>query len=72
MITMTAKYESYEHWRAMMTETAGIALNRDYCEERIAVLEDDEDASTRVFLKTYGSEHRDQIVGWFRQALAES
>ena len=69
---MNPTYENYAHWRAMMTDTAGISLDAVYCKERIAALSDEKDHSTQAFLRTYGSAHRDQILGWFEQALAES
>lgn len=69
---MNPTYESYSHWRSMMTQTAGLALDRAYCRERIAVLSDEKDPSTRAFIKTYGADHRDRIVRRFEQVIAES
>ena len=69
---MNPTFESYSHWRTMMTETAGLTLDRDYCKERIEALSNEGDPSTLAFLKAYGSAHRDQILRWFEQALSES
>ncbi len=69
---MKPTYKSYKDWRSMLTDTAGISLNADYCKERIAALRDEKDASTSAFLRSYGEQHRDQIVRWFEQAAAES
>lgn len=68
---MNPTYESYSHWRTMMTETAGLTLDADYCKERISVLTREKDASTVAFINLYGAKHRDQIVRWFEKALAE-
>lgn len=69
---MDSTYENYNHWRAMLTETAGIELNAAYCKERIEALADEKDPSTKALLGAYGSSHRDQIVRWFEQALEEA
>lgn len=70
--SMNPTYESYAHWRAMMTETAGIELNATYCKERITALSNEKDPSTKAFLTAYGDSHRDRIVSWFEQALSEA
>ena len=69
---MNPTFENYAHWRAMMTDTAGITLDSAYCKERIAALSNEQDPSTRSFVRTYGAAHRDQVLRWFEQALEES
>lgn len=69
---MKPTYESYQHWRSMMTDTAGIKLTADYCKERIKALCNENDPTTKAFVRSYGEDHRDQIVRWFEQAAAES
>ena len=69
---MIQTYKGYDEWRAAMTETAGFSLNPAYCQDRINALSNEQDPSTRAFLKAYGDAHRDQVVRWFEQALAES
>ncbi|MBB81972.1 MAG: hypothetical protein CMN02_13480 [Roseibacillus sp.] len=68
---MEFTYESYAHWRAEMTENAKLTLDESYCKKRIEALSDDEDPSTSAFLKAYGAPHRDQVLSWFEQTLAE-
>ena len=69
---MEASYESYTHWRAEITAKANVTLDAAYCTERIEALSNEQDPSTKAFLKTYGSAHRDQILRWFEQALGEA
>ena len=54
-----------------MTENAKLTLDESYCKKRIEALSDDEDPSTSAFLKAYGAPHRDQVLSWFEQTLAE-
>lgn len=56
----------------MVTEVAKLTLTADYCKERIAALQDENDRSTKSLVDAYGTAHRDQMVGYFEQALAEA
>ncbi len=69
---MNTAFRSYNEWHAAITGPCGITLDRDYCEKRIAALQDPKAPGTKSFLDTYGTEYRDQVVNWFRQALSET
>jgi len=69
---MNSLYESYAHWRGELTEKARLTLDAAYCRDRIEALSNEGDPSTRALLKAYGAAHRDQVLRWFDQALAES
>ena len=69
---MNPLYESYAHWRDELTEKAKLCLDAAYCRARIEALSNEGDPSTQSLLKAYGAAHRDQILRWFEQALAES
>jgi len=64
-------FTNYNEWRTTMIERAGLTLDRDYCEERIAALQDESIPQTRSFLDAYGPNYRDQVLAWFQQALSE-
>jgi len=64
-------YQNYQEWREDITTKGGFTLDRAYCEERIAALQNDEEPSTRSFLDAYGDKNRQQIIAWFQQALSE-
>ncbi len=68
----TAAFQSYHEWHAAITGPCGITLDHDYCEQRIAALHDKKAPGTMAFLDAYGSEYRDQVVAWFRQALSQA
>lgn len=63
-------FQSYHEWRGAITGPCGLTLTKEYCEERIAALMDDKAPGTRPFIETYGPEYRDQVISWFRQAIA--
>jgi hypothetical protein len=63
-------FNSYHEWHSAITGPCGLTLTKGYCEERIAALMDESAPSTKPFIDTYGSDYRDQVVIWFRQALA--
>ena len=64
-------FTNYDEWRNTMIERAGLTLDHDYCTERIAALQDEDNSHTKSFLKSYGATYRDQVVTWFQQALSE-
>ena len=69
---MNPLYESYAHWRDELTEKAKLTLDAAYCRASMEALSNEDDPSTRSLLKAYGAAHRDQVLLWFEQALAES
>lgn len=68
---MIQPFSSYTEWRTTMTERAGLTLDRAFCEERLAVLEDENNAETRSFIKSYGATYHQQVVAWFQRVLSE-
>jgi hypothetical protein len=65
-------FTTYQEWHTTITGVCGLTLNRDYCAQRIRALGNEQDSSTRNFLKAYGTEYRDLVVSWFRQAEKEA
>ncbi len=64
-------FTDYHEWRTTMIERAGLTLDYSYCQERLAILEDQNEAETRSFIKLYGSAYHQKVVAWFHQALSE-
>ena len=65
-------FTNYQEWRNTMIETAGLTLDRDYCKERLTVLEDETVEETQSFIKIYGTNYHKQGIAWFTQALSEA
>ena len=64
-------FTSYQEWRTTMIERAGLTLDRTFCKERLAVLENESNTETRSFIKSYGATYHKQVVAWFQKALSE-
>jgi hypothetical protein len=65
-------FSNYNEWRRTITGACRMDLTRAYCQERRRALADDRDPSTRDFLKAYGTDYRDRVAAWFRQAESEA
>jgi len=66
------KFSNYREWRDAIINLGGFTLDRSYCEERISALKEGSDKTTQSFLESYGEEYRNQVIGWFEQALKEA
>lgn len=55
-----------------MIEHASLTLDRDYCTERLAILENENLSETKSFIKMYGATYHKQVIAWFNQALSEA
>ena len=64
-------FTSYQEWRKTMVEHASLTLDRDYCMERLAILENENLSETKSFIKIYGVTYHKQVIAWFNQALSE-
>ena len=60
--------ETYEEWRHCITVECGLELTPDFISKRITSLQNDKDHYTQQFVKLYGQQHLQQVLGWFRQA----
>ena len=65
-------FETYDEWRDAMTNRCGLPLTATYCDERIQALQNGRDASTKDFVKLYGSAYLDRVVSWFERARRDA
>jgi hypothetical protein len=61
----------YASWRYCIEVKCGIVLTPEYVEERIRVLADPSMEETQRYARTYGRDHLERVLGWFRQAQTE-
>ena len=59
---------NYETWHHCITVDCKIKLTPEFIQERITSLQDDKDFRTEQFIKLYGDQHRQAVLGWFHQA----
>lgn len=63
--------KSYKEWKERLVLTIGHELNREYIHSRLQIYEDNENQETQKFIKVYGTEYTELIIGYFKQALNE-
>jgi len=59
---------SYQAWRHCIEVECQLRLTPDYIQSRIAALDNLADFHTQQFVRRWGEAHRQQVLGWFRQA----
>ena len=60
--------QSYQQWRHCITVECALELTPDFIEQRIAALQDSGDHYTKQFVRLYGQEYLQRVLGWFLQA----
>ena len=60
--------ETYEEWQHCIIVECGLKLTAQYITERISALQNDRDYYTQQFVKLYGQQYLQQVLGWFMQA----
>lgn len=58
----------FQAWRHCIEVECGIKLTSEYIQKRITSLENNKEHYTREFLRLYGPEHYQNVLGWFKQA----
>ena len=59
---------NFEEWRHCITVECGLDLTPGFVENRIASLQNTNEHYTQQFLKLYGEQHYQNVLGWFQQA----
>jgi hypothetical protein len=60
---------NYDTWHRCITVDCNIQLTVDFIHTRIIALQDDKDFRTQQFIKLYGEQHRQDVLGWFQHTL---
>ena len=60
--------QNYEEWRHCIVVDCGLELTPSFIEERIASLQNSKENHTQQFIRLYGQEHHQKVLGWFMQA----
>lgn len=60
--------QTYADWRRCIEVDCGLTLTPSFIAERIEELSDPRRERTAQFVRRYGDAHRQQVLGWFRQA----
>lgn len=65
------KPTNYENWKHCITVSCGIPLTVDYIRTRLVDLKNPSDFHTQKFIKTWGEDYLETVVGWFERAKTE-
>ena len=61
----------FASWYHCISVKCGIALKPDYLAERITTLSDTGAEETKRFVKLYGADYHQHVLGWFRRAAGD-
>lgn len=60
--------KNYEEWRHCIIVECGLELTPNFIENRIASLQNDKEHYTQQFIRLYGRQYLETVIGWFLQA----
>ncbi len=60
--------QNFEEWRHCIVVECGLKLTPSFIEERIASLQNSNEHYTKQFIRLYGEQHLQKVLGWFIQA----
>ena len=60
--------QSYEEWRQCIVVECGLELTPGFIDQRIASLQNNSEYYTQQFIRLYGRQHHQRVLGWFMQA----
>ncbi|MGH1438722.1 MAG: hypothetical protein ACRBBR_01315 [Cellvibrionaceae bacterium] len=60
--------QNYEEWRHCIIVECGLKLTPSFIEKRIASLQNNDEHYTKQFIRLYGSQYHQAVLGWFIQA----
>lgn len=62
---------SYESWKQCITEKGGLSLDKKYVDDRIKNLSNTNSREHKEFVKLYGIQWTETVLGYFKQAQRE-
>ena len=60
--------QNFEEWRHCIVVECGLELTPSFIEHRISTLQNNREYYTQQFIRKYGQQHQQQVLGWFMQA----
>jgi hypothetical protein len=59
----------YESWKICITKKCKITLTKEFIENRISILTDENSTERKKFIKHYGLHWTNTIISYFKQSL---
>lgn len=63
--------KNFDTWKLCIEKDCNINLTKDYCNERLAKLQNKELKETIEFERLYGKKHLENIISWFKIVLSQ-
>ncbi len=60
--------QNYDEWWHCIVVKCELELTPDFISERISLLQNERDHYTQQFIKLYGQQYLQKVLGWFIQA----
>ena len=67
-MTSPAIPSNYDEWRHCITVECGLELTPQFIEQRIDAMNNENEHYTRQFIRLYGRDYHQIVLGWFEQA----
>jgi len=64
--------ETFEQWKTCLVHDCKIPLTAEFARTRLAVYQDFNKSETKTFIRLYGSQHHQNIIGWFTKIVEGS
>lgn len=60
--------QTYQEWRHCITVDCELELTPSYIEKRLTALQNEKEHYTHQFIRLYGHDYLQVVIGWFQQA----
>lgn len=67
-MTTPAIPTNFNEWHHCITVECGLELTPSFIETRIAAMQDESNHYTQQFIRLYGPQYHQTVLGWFTQA----
>lgn len=64
--------QNFQEWQHCIVVECGLQLTPDFINKRIASLQNSNEYHTQQFIRLYGPEYHQRVLGWFIQARDKS
>lgn len=63
--------QTFEQWKICLVKDCKIHLTREFAKSRLLVYSDNNLPETQNFIRLYGLQHHQNIIGWYKKIVDE-
>ncbi|TCR05154.1 hypothetical protein EDF66_10747 [Sphingobacterium sp. JUb20] len=64
--------QTFEQWKTCLVNDCKVSLTKEFATRRLAVYHDLDKPETKKFIRLYGFQHYQNIIGWFTKIVEGS